>query len=107
MTLDLSGTLSFLSACDTSVTRPQLADESLHITGAFQIAGDRHVIGTLWSVHDPAAPRLVDSFYREITCDGTVPPDPERSAVALHDAVRELRKRYGNTPTVWAAHVGP
>ena len=103
--LDLSGTLSFLSACDTSITSPQLADESLHITGAFQIAGYRHVIGTLWSVDDRTTPGLVDSFYRELTRDGRVLPDPECSAVALHHTVRELRKRYPNTPTLWAAHV--
>jgi tetratricopeptide (TPR) repeat protein len=103
--LDMSGTLSFLSACDTSITSPQLADESLHITSAFQIAGYQHVIGTLWSVDDRTTPGLVDSFYRDITRDGRVPPDPESSAVALHRAVRELRKRYPNTPTLWAAHV--
>jgi CHAT domain-containing protein len=107
--LDLTGALSFLSACDTSVTSPRLADESLHITGAFQIAGYRHVIGTLWKIDGKIAAELAAAFYRDITNNGEVAPDPERSAVALHRAVRELRKHYEITPTLWAAHihVGP
>ncbi|MFF4796195.1 CHAT domain-containing protein, partial [Streptomyces sp. NPDC001276] len=48
--LRLTADLAYLSACDTSVTVPRLADESLHITGAFHLAGYQHVVGTLWSI---------------------------------------------------------
>jgi len=46
--LRLPGVLAYLSACSTAVTGPELADESVHIVSAFQLAGYQHVIGTLW-----------------------------------------------------------
>lgn len=103
--LDLSGTLSYLSACDTSVTSPQLADESLHITGAFQVAGYKHVIGTLWKIDGSFAAKITAAFYREITKDRMTSPDPDHSAVAVHRVVRTLREDFNITPTIWAGHV--
>ncbi len=102
--LNLTTDLAYLSACDTGVTAPRLADESLHITGAFHLAGYRHVIGTLWSVDDLAAAEIAADFYAHLTTQGTTPPQPDRSAHALHHASRDLRARYPSTPTYWAAH---
>jgi CHAT domain-containing protein len=101
-TLKLDADLAYLSACETAVTAPRLADESLHITGAFHLAGYRHVIGTLWPVDDPTAAQIAEDFYTYLTADGT--PDPDRAAHALHHATRLLRTRYPATPTLWAAH---
>ncbi|MGP4052626.1 CHAT domain-containing protein [Streptomyces sp. 2A115] len=102
--LDLTADLAFLSACDTSVTAPRLVDESLHITGAFHLAGYRHVIGTLWRVDDRIAAKLAADFYTHLTNNGTVPPQADRSAHALHQATRHLRDLYPNTPSLWAAY---
>ncbi|MFF2409594.1 CHAT domain-containing protein [Streptomyces sp. NPDC058092] len=102
--LRLKGGLAFLSACDTTISSPRLADEAVHITGAFHLAGYPHVIGTLWRVVDHAAQDIAESFYSHLTDDGTNPPDVSRSAEALHQAVRRLRDRYPATPTYWAAH---
>ncbi|MFE2689982.1 CHAT domain-containing protein, partial [Streptomyces mirabilis] len=102
--LDLTADLAYLSACDTSVTAPRLADESLHITGAFYLAGYRHVIGTLWPINDRIAAEMAADFYAQITDNGTTPPQSDRSAHALHEATRRLRTDYLNTPTLWAAH---
>lgn len=101
--------LAYLSACSTSETSPRLADEAVHITAAFQLAGYRHVIGTLWPVDDAIAVSIAESIYRSLTHNGTTPPDPERSAQALHEAVREIRGLYPDKPDLWAAHihVGP
>ncbi|KAN0079702.1 CHAT domain containing protein [Elaphomyces granulatus] len=42
--------LAYLSACETGqVTRSKFHDETIHIISAYQLAGFRHVIGTLWS----------------------------------------------------------
>jgi tetratricopeptide (TPR) repeat protein len=103
--LHLSGELAFLSACDTAVTAPDLADEALHLTGAFQLAGFRQVIGTLWPVDDQIASGLAIDFYSHITNNGTTPPEVNRSADALHHIVRSLRDRYQNSPTLWASHI--
>lgn len=102
--LRLDGGLAFLSACNTTLTAPRLADEALHLTGAFQLAGYPHVVGTQWPVADRPAHRLVTDFYGRLTTDGTTPPDPTRAAEALHHATRALRARYRLTPALWAAH---
>ncbi|MFE4606853.1 CHAT domain-containing protein [Streptomyces niveus] len=102
--LRLDGGLAFLSACNTTLTAPRLADEALHMTGAFQLAGYPHVVGTQWPVADRAAHQLAADFYGRLTADGTTPPRPDLSAEALHHATRRLRDGYPVTPTVWAAH---
>ena len=97
---------AYLSACETSVTAPALADEAIHLTGAFQLAGDPHVIGTLWPVHDGAALRITTSVYQEMASDGGAELDVTSAALALHNAVRALRARCrGERPSWWAAHV--
>jgi tetratricopeptide (TPR) repeat protein len=103
--LKLTADLAFLSACETAVTAPSLADEPVHIAGAFQLAGFRSVVGTLWPVVDPIAARLTGSFYRELTRDGQRRPAVTHVAVALHEAVRELRTHYRDAPAAWAAYV--
>lgn len=102
--LRLDGGLAFLSACNTTLTAPRLADEALHLTGAFQLAGYPHVVGTQWPVADRAAHQLATDFYARLTADGTTRPQPALSAEALHLATRRLRAGYPVTPTVWAAH---
>ncbi|TXC12052.1 hypothetical protein FocTR4_00007599 [Fusarium oxysporum f. sp. cubense] len=45
--------LAYPSACSTGrVQDDKFVDESIHLIGAFQLAGFRHVIGTLWKVRD-------------------------------------------------------
>lgn len=97
--------LAFLSACGTSLVNLEVADEAVHITGAFQLAGYRHVIGTLWPADDATAVHLTRATYAGLTRGGTTPPRTEESARALHDAVRELRERYRASPTLWAGHI--
>ncbi len=98
--------LAYLSACRTSVGPRRLADELVHLTGAFHMAGYRHVVGTLWQVYDDVAGHIADAVYTRITAR-------ERSvddiAVALHHAVRHVRATNQDSPLLWAAylHVGP
>jgi hypothetical protein len=101
--------LAFLSACETGRTSPALSNEAVHLTGAFQLAGFRHVIGTLWPVADFAASAVTRDFYREITGGGVTPPDAGRSALALHDATLRLRSEFPEDPGFWAGftHTGP
>ncbi|MER5601098.1 CHAT domain-containing tetratricopeptide repeat protein [Streptomyces sp. NPDC002265] len=102
--LNLTAALAYLSACNTSVTAPRLADESLHITGAFQLAGYRHVIGTLWPIDDRIATEVAADFYASLTGNGTAQVQTDMTAYALNYAVTRLRARYPNTPTLWAAY---
>jgi hypothetical protein len=104
--LRLAGGLAFLSACETAVTTSGLANEAVHLTGAFQLAGYQHVVGTLWPVADLASVRLARDFYAALTvpgAPGTI--DVSRAATALRDATRRLRDRYPHWPTFWAGHI--
>jgi CHAT domain-containing protein len=105
-TLRLAGGLAFLSACETAVTSADLVNESVHMTGAFQLAGYQHVVGTLWRVSDHASAGLVRDFYAGLTRAGSRDLiDVSRAAIALHHATRRLRDRYPGWPTLWAAHI--
>ncbi|MFI1937952.1 CHAT domain-containing protein [Streptomyces purpureus] len=97
--------LAYLSACSTTVGNQLLADESVHITAGFLLAGYRHVIGTLWPVNDVEAMRIAVDFYGALTDAGTSPPDTGRSAHALHRAVHAARDRHRATPALWSAHL--
>ncbi len=97
--------LVYLSACRTAVTSDtRLLDEAIHLTAAFQLAGSRHVIGTLWEINDAAAVEIAAAFYRGLRTgqDGL---DTSQAARALHHAVRAARARYPDNPLLWAAHL--
>lgn len=93
--------LAVLSACHTARNTPALADEAVHVAGAFQIAGYPCVVGTSWQVNDRMASRIAIAFHAALWADGPA-PDPRRSAYALHQVLRGLRDY---PPAVWAAWV--
>ncbi|POR39336.1 TPR domain-containing protein [Tolypocladium paradoxum] len=83
--------LAHLSACGTGQNLDSSsADESLHLTSAFQLAGFRHVIGTLWEVDDQLCvdtARMTSEFLGEKgLTDASV-------STALHEATRMHRDR--------------
>ncbi|GAA1530725.1 hypothetical protein GCM10009730_44990 [Streptomyces albidochromogenes] len=99
--------LAYLSACSTADPgSPDLLDEAIHLTSAFQLAGFPHVIGTLWPINDRLAADIAESFYTHLTPG---PPggalDPARSATALHHTIRAIRDRYPATPSLWAGYL--
>jgi CHAT domain-containing protein len=102
--LHIDAELAYLSACDTATSTRRLANESLHITGAFHLAGYRNVVGTLWPIDDGAASWIAAGFYRYLTDDGVIPPDTARTAQALHHAVNQVRTRCPDVPSLWAAY---
>ena len=80
-----------------------LVDEAIHLSSAFQLAGFRHVVSTLWEIDDVVAVRLADDFYAGLRGDAG------SSARALHDAVRALRDnapacRRSGRPTCTREH---
>ncbi|MFJ9250151.1 CHAT domain-containing protein [Streptomyces sp. NPDC101776] len=93
--------LAYLSACETARSADAaLADESIHLASAFQLAGYPHVVGTLWPVDDRTATRTADLFYAAYARLG-----PPHAAAALHEAVRTLRTDLRPAPSLWAAHL--
>lgn len=84
--------LAFLSACRTGQVKDEkLADEGLHLMAACQVAGFRHVIGTLWEVKDEvcvnAAVMVYEWMQKHNMRDDSV-------SEGLHHASRELRKAW-------------
>ncbi len=110
-----SAGLAYLSACDTAVSpATELADEAIHLTSAFQLAGFPHVIGTLWEIGDLDAMRAARDFYAGL-CGGNEgrldggrlggPLDLSRAAEVLHGVIRARRTADVRRPSGWAAHV--
>ncbi|MFD8005216.1 CHAT domain-containing protein [Streptomyces mirabilis] len=97
--------LAYLSACGTSFNLHwDLLDEAIHLASAFQLAGFRHVVGTLWAIQDRLAVSAARTFYSALrSLSGTF--TPEASAYALHHAVHTLRGELRSTPSLWASYV--
>ncbi|HEV2347138.1 MAG TPA: CHAT domain-containing protein [Actinocrinis sp.] len=100
-----SAQLAYLSACSTTDGSPLQVDESTQLTAAFQLAGYRNVIGTLWPISDQTAAVVARDVYAHLTDDGATRPVLESVAEALHRATREQRERTPVLPTRWAAYV--
>jgi CHAT domain-containing protein len=96
--------LAYLSACETFSGGTDLPDESITLATAVQLAGYRHVIGAQWPVADGVAPEMARRVYAGIRENG-----PADTALAVHDAVRALRRDWPDSPAAWApyVHVGP
>jgi len=81
--------LGYLSACSTGANKvDELVDEGIHLVSAFQLAGFRHVIGTLWEVDDSCCVDVARVVYETIRDEGMTDMAICRG---LHRAVRALR----------------
>ncbi|KAL2677174.1 hypothetical protein Neosp_010942 [[Neocosmospora] mangrovei] len=80
--------LAYLSACETGqVSMPKFRDESVHLIGAYQLAGFRHVIGTLWGVNDDDSVTMATAVYENMLEDMT----DDSVCRSLHKAALRLR----------------
>ncbi|RYP19460.1 hypothetical protein DL767_009641 [Monosporascus sp. MG133] len=81
--------LAYLSACSTGANEAyRLADEGIHLVSAFQLAGFRHVVGTLWEVSDEHCVNVARVLYETMRDQGMTDVAVCRG---LHCAVRALR----------------
>ena len=98
---------AFLSACHTAeITEESIANEGLHLAAAVQYSGFRSVVGTMWAMADIDGPIIAESFYESVFSNkwkGV--PFYERTAEALRDAVRNLRRRRKMTLERWVNYV--
>jgi CHAT domain-containing protein len=100
---------AFLSACHTAqLTDESIADEALHLAAAMQYCGFRSVVGTMWAMADTDGRFLSEIFYKQVfssrkNWQGV--PYHERTAKALRNAVRSLRRENGMTLERWVNFV--
>ncbi|KFG86911.1 hypothetical protein MANI_024556 [Metarhizium anisopliae] len=87
--------LAFLSACGTGqILDNRSVDEGIHLTSAFQLAGFRHVIGTLWEVDDEMCVDMASMTYEFMFHEGISDTSVSRG---LHHATRALRDQWLNS----------
>lgn len=83
--------LGYLSACSTGANEAmRLADEGIHLISSLQLAGFRHVVGTLWEVSDQHCVDVARVFYETLRDEGMT---DEAVCQGLHRATRALRNR--------------
>jgi hypothetical protein len=81
--------LGYLSACSTAANKAvSLVDEGIHLANAFQLAGFRHVVGTLWEVSDKHCVDVARVFYETLRDEGMMDAAVCR---VLHKTVKALR----------------
>ncbi len=95
--LRLDADLVTLSACDTALGKDMGGEGILGLTRAFQFAGARSVLSSLWSVEDESTAELMRTFYSRLS-------EGESKTGALRAAqLRLVRSAEFADPYYWAA----
>jgi CHAT domain-containing protein len=92
-----------LSACDTGLGDVRAGEGVLGLRRAFQVAGARTLIMSLWSVEDDAARAWMTSLYTARLRDGR--PTAEAVRIATLAALARSRRAGNAHPFFWAAFV--
>lgn len=103
MELRLQTDLVTLSACQTGINEVGRGDEIVGLSRALLYAGASSVLLTLWSVYAESTKEWMLDFYQQTwsTTKGKLTAE----AFAFQQATLELRKKYPNDPSRWAAFI--
>jgi CHAT domain-containing protein len=93
-----------LSACDTGVGEIRVGEGVFGLRRAFQIAGAKTVIMSLWPVEDETTRLWMGTLYREHFLHAKSAPEAVRAATL--QALRERRAKHLSThPFYWGAFI--
>ncbi|KAF9529455.1 CHAT domain-containing protein [Crepidotus variabilis] len=98
---------AFLSACQTSAGDENSPEEVVHLAAGMLAAGYRSVVATSWSIKDAYGPEVAKNFYGRLM-EGCTELEGTRSAIALHSAVQQLRRKVRDTEAgllTWVPYV--
>lgn len=93
-----------LSACDTGLGTVSAGEGIFGLRRAFQVAGVRTVVMSLWSVEDVAARQWMEALYRARLVDGRNTADSIRQA-SLRVIQERRAKGLSTHPFYWASFV--
>ena len=98
MGMDMNAQIVALTACQTGLGTSVSGEGTMGMGRAFQYAGAKSVLMSLWSVSEVASVRLVKSFFQNLKAGKSKPE-------ALELARSELRKGIWNHPFFWAGFI--
>ena len=108
--LELNADLVVLSACETALGPNRGGEGLISLSRAFQIAGARSVLASLWAVNDRSTSELMIRFYRHLLAGETKDRAIQLAQIELIRGPVEIVNENGETethdfsaPYYWAA----
>ncbi|MEU0337304.1 CHAT domain-containing protein [Streptomyces sp. NPDC006193] len=97
-----------LLTCHGGFAGHRFVNEVAHLGAAFQVAGFPHVVSSLMPARDFNAAGIARRLFTPAPA-GARPLNRIDPALALHDAVRDIRQTVPSAPQLWATyvHFGP
>ena len=106
----LDADLVVLSACDAALGKELGGEGLISLTRAFQFAGSRTTVATLWKVADQATAVLMERFYRHLRSGKTkiealrsAQVELIRSPIEVRDTRGQVVEKDASKPFYWAA----
>jgi len=98
MSLNMNADIVALTACQTGLGKRRAGEGTMGMGRAFQYAGAKSVLMSLWSVSEVASVNLVTSFFRHMK-------EGKGKAQSLAESRSELRSRGFDHPFFWAGFI--
>ena len=98
MGLNINSDIVALTACQTGLGRHVSGEGTMGMGRAFQYAGARSALMSLWSVSERASVKLVEYFFQNIR-------NGDSKREALQKARKQIRSEGFDHPFYWAAFI--